>query len=64
MREMRNNWNSLEFAFQHLIVNKEEQTKSESNGLKNENNNFGKRKATVSISSDTGDPNQIPKEKQ
>jgi hypothetical protein len=63
MREMRNNWNSLEFAFQHLIVNKEEQTKSESNGLKNENNNFGKRKATVSISSDTGDPNQIHKEK-
>ena len=36
LRELQNNWNSLQFAFEHLMVNKNDDSK------KNENNNVKK----------------------
>jgi len=36
MRELQNNWNSLQFAFEHLMVDKGENKKNENNNIKKE----------------------------
>jgi len=49
MRELQNNWNSLQFAFEHLMVDKNDEKK------KNENNNIKKEKVEKSTEKETSD---------
>lgn len=44
MRELQNNWNSLQFAFEHLMVDKGNNGTTGQGVKKNENNNIKKEK--------------------